>query len=106
MASSSKSLSLIPLDIVGSVGLLAVTTIVLLGSYLFFYGNSNSTPIPGIPIIGKQDSEKDYTAAKKRWMSSAKDIVNTAIKGVRKLSWYPLNHPLTKYDQRENTLFK
>jgi hypothetical protein len=97
MASSSKNLFLVPLDILGGLGVVAVTTIVLLGTLLVFYGNSNQRPIAGIPVIGKQDSERDYTAAKKRWMTSAKDIVNNAVKTVRISHWRPLIRLLRKY---------
>jgi len=68
------------LDILGGVGVAAITTIVLLGTLYVLYGSSASKPAPGIPLIGKLDSEKDYKPAQKRWMSGAKEIVNAAIK--------------------------
>ncbi|KAF2493648.1 cytochrome P450 [Lophium mytilinum] len=80
MASSSNSLSLGPFGLLGGVGVLVITTAVLLGTFVYFFGNSNNTPITGIPLIGKQEGEKDYTEAKKRWMSSAKEIVNSAVR--------------------------
>lgn len=82
MASSRKIPFVVPFGILGGVGIATITTIVLLGAFFFLVGNANDRPVYGIPIIGKQDSEKDSKPAQKRWMTSAKEIVNTALKTV------------------------
>jgi hypothetical protein len=71
-------------------GLAISSVAVFFVASLAFYFLSER-PYPGIPLIGKDASERTNFGAKARWISSARSIVFNALEKVRELSCMPFS---------------
>jgi hypothetical protein len=70
---------------------LAVSSVVVFFVASFAFYLLSERPYPGIPLIGKEASEKTNFGAKARWISSARSIVFDALEKVRELRCLPFS---------------
>jgi hypothetical protein len=91
MATSTFSLIVPALALLGSGTGLAVSSVaIFFVASLAFYLLSER-PYPGIPLIGKDASERTNLGAKARWINSARSIVFNALEKVRELRCTPFS---------------